>query len=59
MPFVTSDIEGRRYAVMSVNAFDDVDRALLPPAPISFDGESQEQRLARRQRGWLDTLPPH
>jgi len=53
VPLVTSDIEGRTYAVVSVNAFEDFDRARLSPAPISFDGEDEGSRLARRQRGWI------
>ena len=53
VPLVTSDIEGRTYAVVSVNAFEDFDRARLAPAPISFDGEDSGARLARRQRGWI------
>jgi hypothetical protein len=50
---VTSEIEGRLYAVVSVNAFDNVDRALVRPAPISFEGEDTSSRLARRQRNWI------
>jgi hypothetical protein len=61
VPVVTSRIDGRDYAVVSVNAFDDVDRALLQPAPASFDGETEAARLARRQRRWIPAvrfLPP-
>jgi hypothetical protein len=53
VPVVTSEIEGRRYAVVSVNAFDNVDPALLKRAPVSFDEETEASRLARRQRGWI------
>jgi hypothetical protein len=53
VPVVTSEIDGRLYAVVSVNAFNDVDPALIRPAPISFDGEDEETRLARRKRGWI------
>ena len=52
-PVVTSDIEGRKYAVVSVNAFDNVDRSRIKVAPISFDGEGTDDRLARRKRGWI------
>ena len=52
-PLVTSEIEGRLYAVVSVNAFNNVDRALVRPAPISFEGEDTSSRLARRQRNWI------
>jgi hypothetical protein len=53
VPVVTSDIEGRTYAVVNVNAFDNVDRALLRVAPVSFDGEDGSTRLQRRKRGWI------
>jgi hypothetical protein len=52
VPVVTSEIESRLYAVVSVNAFDDVDASRLERKPASFDGESQGDRLARRQRHW-------
>jgi len=53
VPVVTSAIEGKLYAVVSVNAFEDIDRSLLRPQPASFDGETEAARLARRQRGWI------
>ena len=56
VPVVTSEIAGRTYAVVSVNAFDNVDAALLERRPISFDGESQGDRLARRQRNWIGSV---
>jgi hypothetical protein len=49
---VTSRIAGRVYAVVSVNAFDNVD-AILRRSPASFDGENEGDRLARRQRNWI------
>jgi hypothetical protein len=52
-PLVTSEIEGRIHAVVSVNAFDDVDPALLRRSPASFDGEAEGERLARRRRNWI------
>ncbi|HEY1231151.1 MAG TPA: hypothetical protein VGF26_27935 [Ramlibacter sp.] len=53
VPVVTSRIDGRDYAVVSVNAFDGVDPALLQRASVSFDGEGEGDRLARRQRNWI------
>jgi hypothetical protein len=53
VPVVTSRIEGRLYAVVSVNAFDNVEAARLKGTPASFDGESEGDRLARRQRNWI------
>ena len=53
VPVVTSEIEGNTYAVVSVNAFDNVDPALLKHAGATFDGETEAERLARRARGWI------
>lgn len=52
-PVVTSLIEGRTYAVVNVNTFEDLDPSLLRRAAASFDGEDEATRLARRQRGWI------
>jgi len=53
VPVVTSRVEGRLYAVVSVNAFTDVNPSLLRRMPASFDGETEAARLARRQRNWI------
>jgi hypothetical protein len=53
VPVVTSRIDGSTYAVVSVNAMDGVDPALFRRAPISFDGEDESTRLARRKKGWI------
>jgi hypothetical protein len=52
-PVVTSRIDNHLYAVVSVNAFNNVDPSLLRRAPASFDGESETARLARRRRNWI------
>lgn len=56
VPVATSEIESRLYAVVSVRAFDDVDPSLLRPASISFDGESERDRLGRRARNWIGNV---
>jgi hypothetical protein len=53
VPVVTSEIEGRIYAVVSVNAFEGVDMSLIDRAPADFDGEGTDDRLARRKRHWI------
>ena len=53
VPVVTSLIDGRLYAVVNVNAFEGVDPALLRRAPVSFEGEDEAGRLARRKRNWI------
>jgi len=53
VPMVTSLIEDRLYAVVSVNAFNSVDPSLLRRAPASFEGEDVGPRLTRRTRNWI------
>ena len=53
VPVVTSRIDNHLYAVVSVNAFDNVDPSRLRRASASFDGEGQDSRLARRKRNWI------
>jgi hypothetical protein len=52
IPIVTCMIEGTRYAVFNVNTFDNVDRSQLVETPTNFEGETTENRLARRRRKW-------
>ena len=53
VPVVTSDIDHQLYAVVNVNAFNNVAPSLVRRAPISLDDENVESRLARRKRGWI------
>ena len=53
VPVVTSRIDGREYAVVSVNAFEDIDPARIRRTSISFDGEGTDSRLERRKRSWI------
>jgi hypothetical protein len=53
VPIVTSRIEGKLYAVVSVNAFDNVDPSLLRRSAATFDDENGDVRLARRARNWI------
>jgi hypothetical protein len=52
VPIVTCVIAGARYAVVNVNTFDDCDRSQLVEATADFEGETPENRLARRRRNW-------
>lgn len=52
-PVVTSRIDGRLYAVVSVNAFEGVAPSLLRRSSATFDEESEEVRLARRKLNWI------
>lgn len=53
VPLVTSEIDGRCYAVVNVNAFEGVDASLLAPSPVRFDSEAVADRMARRRRNWI------
>lgn len=53
VPIVTSRIEGKIYAVVNVNTFENVPPSLLKRASTSFEGEKQESRLERRKRNWI------
>lgn len=52
VPVATSRIAGNLYAVVNVNAFENVDASLLKRASSNFDAENEEERLARRARNW-------
>lgn len=57
VPVVTSRIDGALYAVVSVNALEGVDPALIQrAAAASFDGEGEADRLARRKRNWIGNV---
>ena len=53
VPLVTSDIDGRLYAVVNVNTFEDIGRLQLRQSTADFEGEDVESRLARRRRNWI------
>jgi hypothetical protein len=53
VPLVTSEIADRLYAVVNVNALENVDPAWLRRGAADFAGEAVEARLARRQRNWI------
>ena len=52
-PVAVSRIDGREYAVVNVNTFEDSDAALLDRSSSDFEGEATEDRLARRQSRWI------
>jgi hypothetical protein len=53
VPVVTSTIDGRVYAVVSVNAFEGIEPSRLKRSPANFDGEGTDSRLERRKRNWI------
>jgi hypothetical protein len=53
VPLVTSEIANHLYAVVNVNALENIDPSWLRRAAVTFEGEDIETRLARRQRHWI------
>ena len=53
VPFVSSAIAGRLYAVVNVNTFENVERARIRIGAADFEGEDVGARLARRTRNWI------
>jgi len=52
-PLVTSEIDGRCYAVINVNMLEGIERSALAESPTDFDGEDTGARLDRRKRNWI------
>lgn len=52
-PVVQSEIEGRTYAVVNVNTFDDSHGFDLTKTVTDFDAEDESSRLERRTRNWI------
>lgn len=53
VPVVTSRIDDHLYAVVSVNAFENIDESLLRRELASLDGEGKASRLERRKHNWI------
>lgn len=53
---VVSKINGRLYAVVNVNTFQNVDSSDLESADTDFEGESTKNRLDRRARTWIPAV---
>lgn len=55
-PLVLSEIDGDIYAVVSVNAFREVEGFTLSEKVMDFEGESTGSRLDRRKRYWISQV---
>ena len=53
VPIVTCELDGKRYAVVNANTFENVPRAEFQIAATDFEGETTEDRLSRRRRNWM------
>lgn len=52
VPIVTCVMEGTRYAVVNAHALNDIPVSQLVQTLTDFEGETTENRLARRRRNW-------
>ena len=53
VPFVTSEIDNLLYAVVNVNAFENLDRSRLRQSVAHLESETVESRVERRKRNWI------
>jgi hypothetical protein len=44
--------DGRAYATVNLNLFEEVQRFTQPAVAVSYDDETEEQRRARRMMNW-------
>jgi hypothetical protein len=56
VPVVSSTIEGRKYAVVNVNTFEDKLSARVRQVPVTHAEEDQAARLARRAKNWIGNV---
>lgn len=56
VPITIWPAESKRYAVLNVHTFDDVDKKRFIERKTNFDGETTEERLARRKRSWTPEI---
>ena len=46
-----AEVDGRTFATLNLNAFDDP-RLDLATTPVSYEGETAEEKAKRRRRNW-------
>lgn len=59
VPIVTCMMEGSRFAVVNATTFDGVESSQLAQTATDFEGETTEERLARRRRNWTPEAVGH
>lgn len=52
-PFVSSEIDGKLYAVVNVNTLENLGELVVSRTNSDFDGESLRSRLERRKANWI------
>jgi len=52
-------MEGTRYAVVNAITFEGVESSQFAQTATDFEGETTEERLARRRRNWTPEAVGH
>ena len=48
--------QGSWYATVNINTFESLERFTRPPVPVSYDGETDTDRRARRREKWTPAV---
>lgn len=56
VPFVTSEIQGKTYAVVNVNALTGANQLEILESSTDFEREDTANRLLRRARNWIPSV---
>jgi hypothetical protein len=51
--WATSVVDDHEYGIVNVNTLDGVTESMLQRSSVSFDGEAEAARLARRAQHWI------
>lgn len=55
-PLVLCSINGELYATVNINALEDIAMFMQAGNFVEYDGETQQQRLARRKNSWVSKV---
>ncbi len=47
---------GKSYATININTFDFLERFGKEPVTVTYDGESEAERIARRKKNWTPVV---
>lgn len=56
LPITTWSTDSQRFAVLNIRTFENVSAKRFEERVTNFDGETKEDRLARRKRSWTPEL---
>ncbi len=53
IPVAVCEIDGQEFGIVNINALDDADHFGRHSKLMSYEGETTEERLARRKQNWI------